>query len=190
MHTFTFVDIVGFTTFTARWGDAEAARLAVRAGDRVRALLPFHGAEQVKCLGDGMMIHAARPADALRLAARLEEEQAAGRLPLLRIGAEAGPAVEHEGDWYGATVNRAARLCESARPGEVLVGARLREAVDGSAGFVFRRRLAGRRGIPLRAAAYSARALPEVAQPASAATGALRRLRAFACPRHAIGRPT
>jgi class 3 adenylate cyclase len=32
-----------------------------------------------------------------------------------------GPAVERGGDWYGATVNVASRLCSAAGGGEVLV---------------------------------------------------------------------
>lgn len=185
MHTFTFVDIVGFTAYTARWGDAEAARLAVGAGSRIRALLPAHGAEEVKSLGDGMMIRARDPESALRLAARLHEETDRGRLPRLRIGVEAGPAVAHEGDWYGATVNRAARLCSAARPGEVLLGEGARAGVNGAHGVAFRRRLARGRGLWLRAAAYAA--LPEPSEPAPM-RGLLCRVRMLACPRHTLER--
>ncbi|MEX2193748.1 MAG: adenylate/guanylate cyclase domain-containing protein [Thermoleophilaceae bacterium] len=184
MHTFAFVDIVGFTAYTARRGDAEAARLAVGVGSRIRALLPAHGAEAVKSLGDGMMIRADDPSSALRLAERLRQDADAGRLPRLRIGVECGPAVAHAGDWYGATVNRAARLCAAARPGEVLVGAGVRAAMDGR-GPALRRRLTVARGLPLRARVYAT--LPEPPAPAPL-RGLLCRLRVLSCPRHTLER--
>lgn len=197
MHTFAFVDIVGFSAYTARRGDAEGARLAVGVGGRIRELLPDHGVEEVKSLGDGVMLRADDPASALRLAARLAREAEAGRLPWLRIGVDSGPAVAVDGDWYGATVNRAARLCAAARPGEVLVGARARSAANGTPAVAFRRRLARVRDMSLRAPVYAA--LPMRPEPraagagvdgrAPASQGLVRRLRTLACPKHAMGRP-
>lgn len=154
-HTFAFVDIVGFTAYTAERGDVAAARLAVGLGRRVRALLPEEGAEAVKSLGDGVMIRVDDPADALRLAVRLTGEQ--DGLPPVRVGIETGSAVAHDGDWYGATVNRAARLCAAARPGQVLVGADARAAANG-VDVAFRRRRLGRvRDLPRKAPVYVAR---------------------------------
>lgn len=203
MHTFAFVDIVGFTAYTARRGDAEAARLAVSVGKRIRALLPAYGAEEVKSLGDGMMIRATDPAGAVRLAARLAEDAEAGRLPRLRIGLDHGPAVNYGGDWYGATVNRAARLCAAARPGEVLVGAGVRAAVNGHSALAFRRRLGRVRDVPLRFPVYTALSVPEQSAPRPAAAtggcpavasgqtgrGLLRRIHGFVCPRQTIEGP-
>jgi adenylate cyclase len=42
-------------------------------------------------------------------------------LPPVRVGVHSGPAVSHEGDWYGRAVNVASRLCSVAAGGEVLV---------------------------------------------------------------------
>src|SRR5205823_11586571 len=44
-----------------------------------------------------------------------------GGFPPVRVGIHTGPAVCREGDWYGTTVNIAARLCGAAGGGEVLV---------------------------------------------------------------------
>jgi adenylate cyclase len=41
--------------------------------------------------------------------------------PAVRAGMHTGPAVQRDGDWYGATVNVASRLCSAAGGGEVLV---------------------------------------------------------------------
>ena len=56
---------------------------------------------------------------------------AAQSLPPARVGIHAGPVVFQEGDYFGRTVNIAARIAEYARPGEVLVS---QEVVDVSAG--------------------------------------------------------
>ena len=50
-------------------------------------------------------------------------------LPPAHVGLHAGPVVFQEGDYYGSTVNVAARIAEYARPGEVLVS---QEVVDTS----------------------------------------------------------
>jgi class 3 adenylate cyclase len=82
-------------------------------------------------------------------------------------------------------VNRAARLCSAARPGEVLLGEGARAGVNGAPGVAFRRRLARGRGLWLRAAAYAA--VPEPPEPAPM-RGVLCRLRVLACPRHTLER--
>jgi adenylate cyclase len=42
-------------------------------------------------------------------------------LPPAHVGLHAGPLIIQEGDYYGQTVNMAARIADYARPGEVLV---------------------------------------------------------------------
>jgi class 3 adenylate cyclase len=55
----------------------------------------------------------------LRIVSGLE---AVPGFPPVRVGMHTGPAVGRDRDWYGATVNVAARLCAAAGGGEVLVG--------------------------------------------------------------------
>lgn len=50
-------------------------------------------------------------------------------LPPARMGIDAGPVVFQEGDYFGRTVNIAARLADYARPGEVLVTRQVVESV-------------------------------------------------------------
>jgi adenylate cyclase len=52
-------------------------------------------------------------------------------LPPARVGIQAGPVVFQEGDYFGRTVNVAARIAEYARPGEVVV---TQDVVDASGG--------------------------------------------------------
>jgi adenylate cyclase len=51
-------------------------------------------------------------------------------LPPARVGIDAGPVVFQEGDYFGRTVNIAARIAEYARPGEVVVSQGVVDASD------------------------------------------------------------
>jgi adenylate cyclase len=128
-HTFLFTDLVGFTALTAARGDDSAADVALAFYRRVRALLPTHRGEEVKAIGDALMIRCEDAGLAIRLGLRivsdLEEDP---DCPPVRVGMHTGPAVEREGDWYGTTVNVAARLCAAAGGGEVLVSDATRDA--------------------------------------------------------------
>jgi adenylate cyclase len=69
-----------------------------------------------------MMIRGDSPPAAIGLALRLVREVGARHgFPSLRAGMHTGPAVEREGDWFGATVNLAARVSAAAAGGEVLL---------------------------------------------------------------------
>jgi adenylate cyclase len=121
-HTFLFGDLVGFTALTAADGDDRAAEVALSFYDRVRTLLGDHGAEEVKTLGDGVVLRCSEGAAAIELGLRIVDElEATAGFPPVRIGMHTGPAVFRGGEWYGTTVNVAARLCAVAGGGEVLV---------------------------------------------------------------------
>jgi len=122
-HTFIFSDLVGFTALTEANGDDRAAELALDFYARVRTMLPGHRAEEVKTIGDAVMLRCDDPALAVRLGLRIVSGlEAVPGYPPVRVGMHSGPAVCREGDWYGTTVNVAARLCGAAGGGEVLVG--------------------------------------------------------------------
>ena len=53
-------------------------------------------------------------------------------LPPAHVGLHAGPVLFQEGDYFGRTVNLAARIAEYARPGEVLVSQDVRSSSRGS----------------------------------------------------------
>jgi class 3 adenylate cyclase len=120
-HTFLFTDLVGFTTLAAERGDDHAAEVAIELHRRVRPLLSSHRAEEVKTLGDGLMLRCEDPALALQLGVRIVRDlEELDGFPPLRVGIHTGPAAHRAGDWYGTTVNVAARLCGAAGGGEVL----------------------------------------------------------------------
>ena len=124
-HTFLFTDLVGFTALAASEGDDRAADVALEFASCVEPLAAEHGAEVVKRLGDGLMLRCPDAERAVRLGLCIVAEQNE-RVPV-RVGMHTGPAVERGGDWYGTTVNVAARLCAAAGGGEVLVSEVTRE---------------------------------------------------------------
>ena len=81
----------------------------------------------MKWLGDGVMFHFREPAAAVLAAVAMVAVVGSQGLPPAHVGIHAGPVVFQEGDYFGRTVNLAARIAEYARPGEVLVS---QEVVD------------------------------------------------------------
>jgi adenylate cyclase len=129
VHTFLFADLVGYTALAELEGDGRALEVALALQRRVGELLDEHRAEQVKAIGDGLMLRCGDPGDAVRLGLRLLDELAQeGDFPPVRVGIHTGPALASGGDWYGRAVNVAARLCATAPGGEVVVSERTRAA--------------------------------------------------------------
>ena len=128
-NTFLFADLCDYTEQSFRHGDEFAAELAVGFHVLVRELAEDEGCEFVKAAGDAVTVRAIDVADAIRLADRIQASIRRVGYPPVRIGIDTGPAVPREGDWYGTTVNRAARVAEAARPGEMLLTDRARAAL-------------------------------------------------------------
>lgn len=120
--TFLFADIAGFTALTEAHGDEEAARVVAAFGDAVTRELPTFGAEHVKTIGDALMLRVPEPPQAVLLGLRIAQDVMRGsRAPAVRVGLHHGPAIERDGDYFGATVNLAARVSAAATGGEVLL---------------------------------------------------------------------
>ncbi|MGH2678472.1 MAG: adenylate/guanylate cyclase domain-containing protein [Actinomycetota bacterium] len=127
-----FLDITGYTRLTEERGDEAAAELAERLGTLVRRSSQEHGGEPVKWLGDGVMFYFPNPGQGVLSSLDMVEGVATHALPPAHVGLHAGPVVFQEGDYFGRTVNIAARIAEYARPGEVLVTQEVVEASEGS----------------------------------------------------------
>src|SRR6266581_8412973 len=157
-HTFLFMDLVGFSALTAERGDDSAADVALRLFASVRRVLPRYRGQEIKTIGDAMMVRCEDPRDGLELGLEISEQIGdEGELPPLRIGVHTGPAVSRDGDWYGNAVNVAARLCSAAGGGEVLVSEATREAAGAPAHISFgARRLHWLKNVPEPVAARSA----------------------------------
>lgn len=126
-----FFDIAGYTRLTQERGDAAAATLADELGRLVQRASVRHGGRAVKWLGDGVMFHFPDPGHGVMAALEMGTDATASGLPPAHVGLHAGPVIFQEGDYYGQTVNIAARIAEYARAGEVIVS---QAVVDASRG--------------------------------------------------------
>lgn len=116
-----FVDLTGFTTLTEDAGDDIAARLAATLAEVAEQAATRHSGRVVKLLGDGAMLHFEQPLDAVRAALDLIASIAESGLPAAHAGVHSGPMIRRDGDYFGRTVNLAARISGQAAPGQVLV---------------------------------------------------------------------
>jgi class 3 adenylate cyclase len=120
-RTFAFVDLCGFTAFTEHFGDERTVVVLAIFRTRIREIAARRGVRVTKWLGDGAMLSSADTeavvSMVLELANKLPEP-----VPLaLRAGLARGAVIMFEGDDYiGRATNAASRLCDVARPGQVL----------------------------------------------------------------------
>ena len=129
---FVFTDIEGSTTRWERFPEAMPAALA--AHDRIlTASITQHDGRVFKHTGDGMVAafsSAARAIDATvaaQLALAAESFDAVEGLPV-RMGIDGGPAHARDGDYFGPTLNRAARIMDMGNGGQVVVSDEARSA--------------------------------------------------------------
>jgi adenylate cyclase len=116
-----FLDLVGYTRLTEERGDAAAAALAETLAVLVGRSAREHGGVPVKWLGDGVMAWFREPAGAVLAALGLVARLPEAGLPPAHVGVAAGPVVVQGGDYFGRTVNLAARIAARAGAGQVLV---------------------------------------------------------------------
>jgi class 3 adenylate cyclase len=133
-----FLDITGYTRLTQERGDDAAADLAGTLARLVERSSVQHGGKPVKWLGDGVMFHFRDPGPGVRAALEMVDGLAAAGLPPAHVGLHAGPVLFQAGDYFGQTVNVAARIADYARPGEVLVSQQVADASQ-ETGIAFRR---------------------------------------------------
>ena len=114
--TFLFTDVEGSTR---RWeADADGMRMALAAHDEVlRTAIEAHGGFVFKHTGDGVCAAFASPRSAVDAAMAA---QRAVELPV-RMGIATGEAELREGDYFGAVLNRAARVMAAGHGGQILL---------------------------------------------------------------------
>ena len=114
--TFLFTDVEGSTR---RWeADADEMRVELAAHDKVlRAAIEAHGGWVFKHTGDGVCAAFASPRSAVDAAVAA---QRALELPV-RMGIATGEAELREADYFGAVLNRAARVMAAGHGGQILL---------------------------------------------------------------------
>jgi adenylate cyclase len=121
-HTFMFADIAGYSLLAELNGDEAAADTALSFVERAESLVAGRDAEVIKSVGDAVMVHARDAATALELAldlvAACEDDP---ELPPIHVGLHTGRACMRANDWWGSTVNVAARVASVATAGQVLL---------------------------------------------------------------------
>ncbi len=123
--TFLFADIAGFTALTEAHGDEAAIELVGAFCGAVDSQLREVTGERVKTIGDAVMLRIPEPAEAIRLALWITHDAMRDHgSPAVRVGLHHGQAIEQDGDYFGASVNLAARVSSAAAGGEVLVTGR------------------------------------------------------------------
>jgi predicted ATPase len=114
--TFLFTDVEGSTR---RWeADANAMRAALATHDEVlRAAIEAHGGWLFKHTGDGVCAAFSSPRAGVDAAIAAQRKL---ELPV-RMGIATGEAELREGDYFGAVLNRAARVMAAGHGGQILL---------------------------------------------------------------------
>lgn len=129
LEAVVFADLSGFTRLTEEAGDEVAADVSLTLARLASEIAARHHGSVVKLLGDGVYIHFGDPADAVRASLDIVDAVASHDLPPAHVGVNAGPMLYDEGDYFGRTVNIAARIGSEAGAGQVYVGEALADAV-------------------------------------------------------------
>ncbi len=131
--TFLFTDLEGSTRLWEEQPDAMRPALA-RHDAILRDAIRAHDGHVVKTTGDGFHAVFARADDAVRAAVAaqiaLGKATEAADVPLIvRMGLHIGAGEERDGDYFGAAVNRAARVMAVAHGGQVLASRAVHDLV-------------------------------------------------------------
>ena len=119
-RAFAFMDLCGFTKFIATHGEYAAIEALSSFRQLTRELATRRGVRVAKWLGDGAMLVGVEVGPTIAAAAELIARYEGHRLAL-RGGLAHGRVLIFDGDDYiGRPTNLAARLCQAARPGELL----------------------------------------------------------------------
>jgi predicted ATPase/class 3 adenylate cyclase len=125
VRTYLFTDIEGSTRM---WDeDPQRMRPALACHDAIaRSTVRKHRGLVVKMRGDGLHAAFKDPLDALHATLELQQALAdpqatAGVALSIRCGLHAGADERRDNDFYGAAVNRAARITSAAHGGQVLL---------------------------------------------------------------------
>jgi class 3 adenylate cyclase/pimeloyl-ACP methyl ester carboxylesterase len=141
LQTVLFTDVEQHTAMMQRLGDARG-RVVLREHERItREELRAHGGSEVKAMGDGFLATFRSAQAALDCAMDMQRRFAeplteSGEVLRVRVGLNAGEPIAEDGDLFGTSVIRAARIASIASGAEILVANVVRELVEGK-GYLF-----------------------------------------------------
>lgn len=125
--TILFSDIRGFTEYTDRYGDEAAFRILQEHNALLRQQLEAFRGNVVKTQGDSFMVSFTTARGAILCAVAIQQALAhphqdpGGPRIAVGVGINTGEPIQEGGDFFGTTVNLAARICTAAGPGQILI---------------------------------------------------------------------
>jgi adenylate cyclase len=120
--TIGFADLVDFSRLSEHLGEDSLGTVVTRFEDVALGACTDHGSRLVKMIGDAAMFAAAEAGAALTTAETIVSASHDDEfLPEARAGLDTGDVLVLAGDYFGRTVNVAARVTAFARPGTVVV---------------------------------------------------------------------
>jgi class 3 adenylate cyclase/tetratricopeptide (TPR) repeat protein len=121
--TILFTDLVGSTELLQRAGDEQAQRIFKAHHRLLREAVKAHGGDEVKWLGDGLMVAFDSAVEAVKCAIAMQQSSrrpTAGERLEIRAGLNVGEAFIDESDYFGTSVVIARRLCDRGEAGQIL----------------------------------------------------------------------
>jgi predicted ATPase/class 3 adenylate cyclase len=136
MVTFLLTDVEGSTGAWEAHPDAMARAMA-RHDAIVRSAIESFGGYVFSTAGDAFAAAFARAPDAVEAALAMQRSLHTEPWPSpvslrVRIGLHTGEAVERDGDYFGPTVNRTARIMAAGHGGQVLASGATARLLDGT----------------------------------------------------------
>lgn len=132
--TILFTDLVGSTALYVRQGDSRAFTLVHQHFERLFQVVDQHNGAVIKTIGDAIMAAFTVPADALQSAIAMHQQlkilnQQLALPPenqlILKIGIDVGPCISvtlnERIDYFGTTVNTAARVQATSKGNDIAV---------------------------------------------------------------------
>ena len=141
-RTILFTDMEGSTSLTQKLGDARAQEVLRTHNRVVRDALKAHNGSETKHTGDGIMASFTSASSALQAAVAIQKaladhnDASPATAIRVRIGLNAGEPVAEDEDLFGTAVQLAARVCDKAEAGQILVADVVQQLAAGK-GFAF-----------------------------------------------------
>ena len=141
--TLLFTDLVGSTALLERLGDDAGDRFLRDHFSILREAISEHRGQEVKSLGDGLMVAFPSALSAVACTIGMQQRMAAytvesGSMAIgLRIGLNAGEVISAGGDYAGTPVIVAKRLCDRAGAGQTLLSDVVRALVGSRGDYPF-----------------------------------------------------
>jgi adenylate cyclase len=129
-RTLLFTDLESSTQLTQQLGDAKAQQILDGHNNAVRTALTDHGGDEVKHTGDGIFAAFTSAVSAVEASLQIQRDLAGAEVRV-RIGLNAGEPIAQDDDYFGAAVQLAARVCDRAEPGQILVAQVVRDLCRG-----------------------------------------------------------